>query len=45
MIEQCCEIVRKFNAVYGDTLTEPEIVLPQNAASACACPASTARPR
>ena len=35
MIEQCCEIVRKFNAVYGDTLTEPEIVLPQNAA----CPA------
>ena len=32
MIEQCCEIVRKFNAVYGDTLTEPEIVLPQNAA-------------
>ena len=21
MIEQCCEIVRKFNAVYGDTLT------------------------
>ena len=32
MIEQCCEIVHKFNAVYGDTLTEPEIVLPQNAA-------------
>jgi tryptophanyl-tRNA synthetase len=32
MIEQCCEIVRKFNAVYGDTLAEPEIVLPQNAA-------------
>ena len=30
MIEQCCEIVRKFNAVYGDTLTEPETVLPQN---------------
>ncbi len=32
MIEQCREIVRKFNAVYGETLTEPEIVLPQNAA-------------
>jgi tryptophanyl-tRNA synthetase len=32
MIEQCCEIVRKFNSVYGDTLVEPEIVLPQNAA-------------
>jgi tryptophanyl-tRNA synthetase len=33
MIEQCREIVRKFNAVYGETLTEPEIVLPQNQAS------------
>ena len=32
MIEQCCEIVHKFNAVYGETLVEPEIVLPQNAA-------------
>ena len=32
MIEQCCEIVRKFNSVYGETLVEPEIVLPQNAA-------------
>ena len=32
MIEQCCEIVHKFNSVYGDTLVEPEIVLPQNAA-------------
>lgn len=30
MIEQCKEIVRKFNAVYGETLVEPEIVLPQN---------------
>ena len=32
MIEQCCEIVHKFNSVYGDTLVEPEIVLPQNSA-------------
>ena len=32
MIEQCCEIVHKFNAVYGETLVEPQIVLPQNAA-------------
>ena len=30
MIEQCKEIVRKFNAVYGETLVEPEIVLPSN---------------
>ncbi|MBO6169669.1 MAG: tryptophan--tRNA ligase [Bacteroidales bacterium] len=32
MIEQCREIVRKFNSVYGDTLVEPEILLPDNAA-------------
>lgn len=32
MIEQCKEIVRKFNSVYGDTLTEPEIVLSTNKA-------------
>ena len=32
MLEQCREIVHKFNAVYGDTLTEPEIVLPDNKA-------------
>ena len=30
MIEQCQEIVHKFNAVYGETLVEPEIVLPAN---------------
>ncbi len=30
MIEQCKEIVRKFNSVYGETLVEPEIVLPSN---------------
>lgn len=30
MIEQCKEIVRKFNSVYGETLVEPEILLPQN---------------
>ncbi len=32
MLEQCKEIVHKFNTVYGDTLTEPEIVLPDNSA-------------
>lgn len=32
MIEQCKEIVKKFNAVYGETLTDPEMVLPGNAA-------------
>ena len=32
MIEQCREIVHKFNAVYGETLVEPDIVLPENAA-------------
>lgn len=32
MVEQCREIVRKFNSVYGDTLTEPEILLPDNKA-------------
>lgn len=29
MLEQCREIVHKFNAVYGETLTEPKIVLPK----------------
>ena len=33
MLEQTKEIVRKFNAVYGDTLVEPEILLPENKAS------------
>jgi len=32
MIEQTREIVRKFNAVYGETLVEPEILLPDNKA-------------
>ena len=32
MIEQTREIVHKFNAVYGETLTMPEILLPDNAA-------------
>ena len=32
MLEQCREIVHKVNAVYGETLTMPEIMLPQNAA-------------
>ena len=32
MIEQCREIVRKFNSVYGEVLVEPEILLPDNKA-------------
>ncbi len=32
MIEQCKEIVHKFNTVYGETLTDPKIVLPENEA-------------
>ncbi len=32
MIEQCREIVHKFNSLYGETLIEPDIVLPQNGA-------------
>ncbi|MCR2031103.1 tryptophan--tRNA ligase [Alistipes timonensis] len=32
MIEQTREIVHKFNSVYGETLVEPEILLPDNAA-------------
>ena len=32
MIEQCKEIVHKFNMVYGETLTDPKIVLPENSA-------------
>lgn len=32
MLEQTKEIVRKFNSVYGDTLVEPEVLLPDNAA-------------
>ena len=32
MIEQTREIVHKFNSVYGQTLVEPEIMLPTNAA-------------
>ena len=32
MIEQTREIVHKFNTVYGPTLVEPEILLPENAA-------------
>ena len=32
MLEQCKEIVHKFNTEYGETLTEPEIVLPSNKA-------------
>ncbi len=32
MLEQCREIVRSFNRVYGETLIEPEVVLPKNQA-------------
>jgi tryptophanyl-tRNA synthetase len=32
MIEQTREIVHKFNSVYGETLVEPEILLPSNSA-------------
>ncbi|HIT06422.1 MAG TPA: tryptophan--tRNA ligase [Candidatus Scybalocola faecipullorum] len=32
MLEQCREIVRKFNEVYGETLVEPHIILPSNQA-------------
>ena len=27
MIEQACEIVRRFNSIYGETLVEPKIIL------------------
>ena len=32
MIEQCREIVHSFNRVYGETLTDPKIMLPSNRA-------------
>ena len=32
MLEQSREIVRRFNNIYGDTLVEPNIMLPDNAA-------------
>lgn len=32
MLEQTKEIVHKFNSVYGETLVEPEILLPENSA-------------
>ena len=32
MLEQAVEIVRRFNYIYGETLTEPNILLPDNAA-------------
>ena len=32
MLEQCREIVDKFNSVYGETLVKPEIMLPSNKA-------------
>ena len=30
LLEQCREIVRKFNNIYGDTLVEPEAILSEN---------------
>ena len=32
MLEQCREIVRRFNATYGEVLVEPNIMLPDNKA-------------
>ncbi|MDR0961038.1 MAG: tryptophan--tRNA ligase, partial [Mediterranea sp.] len=32
MLEQAREIVRRFNFIYGETLVEPDILLPDNAA-------------
>lgn len=32
MLEQCKEIVHKFNSIYGDVLVEPDILLPDNKA-------------
>lgn len=32
MLEQATEIVRRFNHIYGETLVEPNILLPSNAA-------------
>ena len=39
MIEQCREIVHSFNRIYGETLTDPKIMLPSN--SACLRPPRT----
>ena len=32
MLEQCREIVQSFNRIYGETLTDPKIMLPSNSA-------------
>lgn len=32
MVEQAREIVRRFNHIYGETLVEPEVLLPDNSA-------------
>lgn len=32
MLEQTREIVRRFNSIYGDTLVEPDVLLPDNKA-------------
>lgn len=33
MVEQTREIVRKFNSIYGETLVEPEILLPKSSSA------------
>ena len=40
MIEQTKEIVHKFNSVYGETLTDPQMLLPDNN-PVCVCPVLT----
>ena len=44
MIEQCREIVRKFNSVYGETLVEPEALVPQNEVC-CRLPGIDGKPK
>lgn len=41
MLEQAREIVRSFNGLYGETLTEPKAVLPENKS----CPSSAGNGR
>ena len=48
MLEQTREIVRRFNAIYGETLVEPQIMLPENrvcTASTCPTRRRRCRPR
>ena len=45
MLEQCREIVRRFNAIYGEVLVEPQIMLPSNQACLRLCRVSTVMQR